>query len=51
MIDLEEEYKRVSIRIQEIYEDLINGEGVTECLEELIKEMRLKLNEVNQSTR
>ena len=51
MIDLDKEYKIVSIRIQEIYEDLINGEGVTECLEELIKEMKLKLNEVNQSTK
>ena len=32
------EYKRVSIRIKEMYEDLISGEGVTECFEQLIKE-------------
>jgi hypothetical protein len=34
------EYKMVSIRIKEMYEDLISGEGVTECFEQLIKEMK-----------
>lgn len=38
-MDYKKEYERVFIRVSEIYDDVLGGEGVTICLEELIEEM------------
>ena len=42
LAELRQEKKQVLRRVEEIYEDLISGEGITECLEELQEQLKEK---------
>ena len=40
LAEAREDKQKVLKRVEEIYEDLISGEGITECLEELQEQLK-----------